>query len=82
MRREGLTDVLTNDKHLKKEVSTLSFEISGNVSAYLRSSHERSPAKCVFCVLAPDEASYITGQTLYACGGLTLFLEFRVAWWS
>jgi glucose 1-dehydrogenase len=25
-----------------------------------------------FAFFAPDEASYITGPTLYACGGLTL----------
>ncbi len=36
----------------------------------------------VFAFLASDEASYITGQTLYACGGLTLFPEFRVNWSS
>ena len=36
----------------------------------------------VFAFLASDEASYITGQTLYACGGLTLFPEFRGAWSS
>jgi glucose 1-dehydrogenase len=36
----------------------------------------------VFAFLASDEASYITGQTLYACGGLTLYPEFRVAWSS
>ncbi len=34
----------------------------------------------VFAFLASDEASYITGQTLFACGGLTLFPEFRVDW--
>ncbi len=33
-----------------------------------------------FAFLASDEASYITGQTLYACGGLTLFPEFRGTW--
>ena len=32
--------------------------------------------------LASDEASYITGQTLFACGGLTLYPEFRTAWSS
>ena len=36
----------------------------------------------VFAFLASDEASYITGQTLYACGGLTLFPEFRTGWSS
>jgi glucose 1-dehydrogenase len=35
-----------------------------------------------FAFLASDEASYITGQTLYVCGGLTLYPEFRVAWSS
>jgi glucose 1-dehydrogenase len=36
----------------------------------------------VFAFLASDEASYITGQTLFACGGLTLYPEFRLAWSS
>lgn len=35
-----------------------------------------------FAFLASDEASYITGQTLFACGGLTLYPEFRLAWSS
>jgi glucose 1-dehydrogenase len=36
----------------------------------------------VFAFLACDDSSYITGQTIFACGGLTLYPEFRVAWSS
>ncbi len=38
----------------------------------------------VFSFLASEEASYIagTGKTIYACGGFTLFDEFRENWAS
>lgn len=43
---------------------------------------EAEEIAAVFAFLASEEASYITGQTLFACGGLTLYPEFRVAWSS
>ena len=46
---------------------------------YAASAEEIAP---VFAFLASDEARYITGQTIYACGGLTLYGEFAKNWSS
>jgi glucose 1-dehydrogenase len=32
--------------------------------------------------LCSDEAAYITGQTVFIAGGLTLFLRFETTWSS
>jgi glucose 1-dehydrogenase len=36
----------------------------------------------LFAFLASDEACYVTGQTLFACGGLTLYADFMENWSS
>lgn len=36
----------------------------------------------VFAFLASDDAAYVTGQTIYACGGLTLYGDFKKNWSS
>ena len=55
-------------------------EVEGHIPMGRAGSPEEMAA--VFAFLASDDASYITGQTLFADGGLTLYPEFRTAWSS
>lgn len=54
------------------------------VESHIPMGRAANPAEiaAVFAFLASDDASYVTGQTIFACGGLTLYPEFRVAWSS
>jgi glucose 1-dehydrogenase len=56
----------------------------GEVESHIPIGHAAKACEiaAVFAFLASDEASYVTGQTIFACGGLTLYPEFRVAWSS
>lgn len=56
----------------------------GEVESHIPIGHaaDADEIASVFALLASDDASYIAGQTIFACGGLTLYPEFRVAWSS
>ncbi|MCA9771153.1 MAG: glucose 1-dehydrogenase [Myxococcales bacterium] len=56
----------------------------GDVESHIPLGRPGTPEEvaAVFAFLASDDAAYITGQTIFACGGLTLYPEFRVAWSS
>jgi glucose 1-dehydrogenase len=59
-------------------------EARANVESHIPMGRAGTPDEmaAIFAFLASDDASYVTGQTLYACGGLTLFNEFRTNWAS
>jgi len=54
------------------------------VESHIPMGRAADPAEiaAVFAFLASDDASYITGQTIFACGGVTLYPEFRTNWSS
>lgn len=54
------------------------------VESHIPMGRAATPAEIapIFAFLASDEASYMTGQTLYACGGLTLHADFARNWSS
>src|SRR6266705_3778840 len=56
----------------------------GEVESHIPIGHAANSCEiaAVFAFLASDEASYVTGQTIFACGGLTMYPEFRTAWSS
>lgn len=58
--------------------------VRGEVESHLSMGRAMCPEEIasVFAFLASEDAAYITGPTLYACSGLTLYAEFRTAWSS
>jgi glucose 1-dehydrogenase len=55
-----------------------------NVEGHIPMGRAATPAEIasVFAFLASDDASYVTGQTIYACGGITLYADFKNNWAS
>ena len=55
-----------------------------NVESHIPLGRAATPEEIasVFAFLASDDASYVTGQTIYACGGLTLYADFTKNWAS
>ena len=55
-----------------------------SVESHIPMNRAATPAEIasVFAFLASDDASYVTGQTIFACGGITLYPEFRTNWSS
>jgi glucose 1-dehydrogenase len=59
-------------------------EARGEVESHVPPSRPAEARKIAggFALLPFDDASYVTGRTIFACGGLTLHAEFRTAWSS
>ena len=59
-------------------------EARARVEAHIPLGRAASPDEIagVFAFLASADAAYITGQTIYACGGLTLYGDFLTNWAS
>lgn len=59
-------------------------EARANVEGHIPMGRAGTPEEmaAIFAFLASDDASYVTGQTLYACGGITLFGDFKTNWAS
>src|SRR5262245_338406 len=55
-----------------------------NVESHIPMKRAATPEEIagVFAFLASDDASYVTGQTIYACGGITLYADFKQNWAS
>jgi glucose 1-dehydrogenase len=58
--------------------------LRGEVERHIPQRRAATPEEIapVFAFLASDEAAYVTGQTLYADGGLTLYGDFKENWAS
>src|SRR5690606_8688152 len=59
-------------------------EARRGVESHIPMGRAATPAEIasVFAFLASDDAAYVTGQTIYACGGLTLYGDFKRNWSS
>jgi len=55
-----------------------------NVENHIPVGYAAEPSEIapVYAFLASDDAKYITGQTIYACGGITLYADFQTNWAS